>query len=109
MRQPGSGDAPAGVLLCHTCQQVWVPATATGWMSDHATPGASVPAQVSPTSQECGNCGAPLEPDELGRCRYCHAQVTAPQPLIVEMPKAASSTGNRFLDSLSTFLTQPID
>lgn len=33
-----------------------------------------------PVTDMCTNCGAPLEPDEGGRCRWCHARVRAEQP-----------------------------
>ena len=90
MRRPdGDADAAPGLCVCRMCQEVWVPASAADWMASHtasssgggAAAGAAVSAPVVPA--ECGNCGAPYEPDEDGKCHWCHAQIAAAQPVVV--------------------------
>jgi hypothetical protein len=84
MRTPGADiDAPAGLVMCHTCQEVWYPAAAESWVGAHGHAGSALPAAVAAMPAECVNCGAPYEPDENGRCPYCHVQVAAPQPIVV--------------------------
>jgi hypothetical protein len=73
------------MAVCRACQQVWVPASASAWMAAHANRGdgslGPAPAPLPPS--RCENCGAPAEPDPVGRCPYCHAQITAPEPAVV--------------------------
>ncbi|MBV9661845.1 MAG: hypothetical protein JO337_11880 [Acidimicrobiales bacterium] len=97
--------APEGVCFCHRCQEVWVP---PGFVVPNPPPAVSglLPA---PAATRCGNCGAPIEPDEMGRCRYCRAQVAAPQPIVVEIDSGArSGSGDRLLDGLVGLLTDPL-
>lgn len=109
---PGAGG-PAGLAVCHLCQQVWIPAAAGPWMTAHAAPG-PVPAPGAPAAPpgavaaECSNCGAPAEPDQLGRCRYCHAQIAAPQPVTVELVPDPEPLGGGVLSGLARLLDQPL-
>ena len=84
-RPDGDADAAAGLAVCRTCQEVWVPASAGGWMAAHASASASgvagAAAPAVPT--QCANCGAPYQPDEDGKCHWCHAQIGAPAPLVM--------------------------
>jgi hypothetical protein len=98
-----------GVAFCHLCQEVWVPATFA--MPAPTTAAGAVPA--APVATHCDNCGAPLEPDEMGRCKFCHAQIAAPQPIVVEIQSAPVAhpsvrTGSRLLDGLVDLLTDPL-
>jgi Zn-finger nucleic acid-binding protein len=113
MRQPAAdGQAPAGLAMCHTCEQVWVPASATEWMNANAAPDAApFPASAAAPPAQCSNCGAPFQPDDSGRCHFCHAQLAAPpEPVFIEMtpPYSQPRTGSRLLDALAGFLTDPI-
>ena len=109
---PAGTDWPPGLLMCHLCQQVWVPAGARPWMAAHASPtGAGLygaGAAVAPALTECPTCGAPLEPDDMGRCRYCRAQVAAPRPVVVELQPAADPLGGGLLSGLARFLDSPL-
>jgi len=107
MRRPdGDADADSGLCVCRLCQEVWVPASASAWMASHAAPtaggtgvagvaggagGAAVPA-------ECSNCGAPYQPDGDGKCRWCHAQIAAVQPVVLVMqPEPKPDWGLRLI------------
>lgn len=82
MRRPDAEPgAPQGLAVCRSCEQVWVPQAATAWMAANGAGGGSV--LPPPLSATCDNCGAPYSPDEEGRCRYCHAQIGAPAPVVV--------------------------
>jgi len=108
MRQPAGIDAPEGLTLCHTCQQVWVPATAAEWISSHAAAGAAVPAPAATLPERCDNCGAPLQVDPVGRCIYCHTQLVAPEPIEVNFEAAPATTGSRLLDAVAAFIGRPV-
>jgi hypothetical protein len=100
-----------GLAVCRTCQEVWVPASAAGWMHEHAAPhgeeaGCRWSESVLPC--ECPNCGAPLQPDPLGRCRYCHAQVSAPAPIVIEPPGEDAGPGHDLLGILTGLFTRPL-
>lgn len=85
MHRPAGGEVPAGLAVCRTCQEVWVPAGGADWLTAHAGTGGG-PDPLSPLlPAECTNCGAPYQPDEEGRCHWCHAQIAAPQPVVVFM------------------------
>jgi hypothetical protein len=85
MRHPdGDPDAPPALAVCRTCQEVWVPDSASEWVAAHAASGAGGPVVASDAlPADCANCGAPYQPDEDGRCHWCHAQIAAPQPLVM--------------------------
>jgi Zn-finger nucleic acid-binding protein len=83
-RPAGDPEPPAGLAVCRTCQEVWVPAGASEWMAAHAAAPGGGPVAV-PAPSECGSCGAPYQPDEDGRCHWCHAQIAAPAPVVVMM------------------------
>ena len=96
-RPDADPDAAAGLAVCRSCQQVWVPCSASGWMSAHAAPTA-VAGAAGAVPSECTNCGAPYRPDEDGRCRWCRAQIAAPQPLVVLMqPEPQPEWGLRLI------------
>ena len=99
--------APDGLAVCHVCHQVWMPASADDWIRAHAAPGVSALPQAAPLPSVCSNCGAPLQPDEDGRCRFCHTQVAAPAPIVVNV-ESTPTAGDRFLDALSGLLTKPV-
>jgi Zn-finger nucleic acid-binding protein len=110
MHHAGEGaDAAAGFLMCRTCQEVWIPADAGDWLGAHAHPGALLPARAGTRADRCGTCGAPLEPDEMGRCRFCHTQLTAPEPIVVNIQGAPAGTGNKLLDAVVGLLNAPIE
>jgi hypothetical protein len=83
---PGVGSEPVEVLVCRTCEILWVSSTA--W-STLAAPGGSevtgvpaeAPAAESPT-ERCPNCGAPIRLDPDGTCHWCH-QATVAQPVVM--------------------------
>ena len=109
MRQPGPDSAaPDGIGVCHTCQQVWIASSCSAWMDSHSArreaPAAPCAAAL-PSS--CPNCGAPLQPDELGRCRFCHTQVVASPPIEITLAEPANA-GDKVLSALSRLLTDPI-
>ena len=89
MRRPDSDpDAGPGLAVCRKCQEVWVPASAASWMAGHAAAspaGAGGSPEAPSVPRECANCGAPYQPDEDGKCHWCHAQIGAPQPLVMFM------------------------
>jgi hypothetical protein len=86
---PETADGPPGVAVCRLCEQVWLPADVESWMAAHA---AHAAASTTPTLMaeptRCEGCGAPWAPDTDGRCRYCRAQLTAPEPVVVTMGPA---------------------
>ena len=93
MRQPAAdADAGPGLAVCRTCQEIWVPAGAGAWMAAHAAPGQTSPLSARPAPTECANCGAPYQPDEEGHCRFCHAQIAAPQPMVMIMQETAPAS-----------------
>jgi hypothetical protein len=109
MRQPtADGSLPAGLATCHTCHQVWVPASASDWMVAHRAAGAGV-SSADPPPAECSNCGAPFQPDDDGRCRYCRAQIAPPPPIVVFESEPAERPGIGLLGSIVSLLTQPVD
>jgi hypothetical protein len=107
------------MALCHTCQQVWVPVSAADWLAANAAniggkagqTGVASPLTATPPPSECANCGAPYEPDEAGRCRYCRAQISAPAPIVftVEETTPSGRSGSGLLETLAALLTEPID
>ena len=114
MHRPApEAGGPPGLLVCHTCQQVLIPGGSDEWIAAHAAAGAVLPPPAAASHPDhCENCGAPREPDEQGRCPYCHAQLTEPQPVVINfdpVPSSSAGTGNRLLDGLVGFLTQPVD
>ncbi len=108
MRQPAGIDAPDGLALCHTCEQVWIPADASGWIGSHAPTGAQGPAPVATLPERCDNCGAPLQVDPAGRCIYCHTQLLAPEPVAVNLETGPATTGSRLLDAVAAFIGRPV-
>ena len=81
---PVTDAAAAGLAFCRICQEAWVPGASSGWMEEHRSGGPAGESAVRPAPPaECANCGAPYAPDDAGRCRYCHAQIGAPQPIVV--------------------------
>lgn len=83
-RPDGDPDAPAGLAVCRTCQEVWLPATASAWLAGHASPAATGgPSAPAGPPAKCSNCGAPFRPDEDGKCHWCHTQIAAPQPVVL--------------------------
>ncbi len=114
MRQPTVtdgcvGSLPAGLAACRTCQQVWVPASATDWMAAHAPARAQTPIGGS-QPVGCSKCGAPFQPDDDGRCRHCRAQIAARTPVVVfesDPPRVPRRAG--LLGSLVSLVTQPVD
>jgi Zn-finger nucleic acid-binding protein len=107
MRQAAGTDTPDGLQLCHTCQQVWIPAGASDWLASHAAAGATLPAPVAQLPERCDNCGAPLQVDPAGRCVYCHTQLMAPEPVTINFESAPESTGSRLLDAVAAFMGRP--
>jgi hypothetical protein len=86
LRTPGAVAGAAGIAVCRRCEQVWVPKTATGWMSEHAErPEPSPPGTLRTHPDECATCGAPFSPDPEGRCRYCHQNLVV-EPVVVALP-----------------------
>ena len=89
-RPDGDADAPSGLAVCRMCQEIWVPASADGWMAAHSAAGSGGAAGAAragaavPT--ECPTCGAPFQPDDDGKCHWCHAQIGAPEPVVVFVP-----------------------
>jgi hypothetical protein len=75
---PASAGGPDGLAMCRIDEQVWVPASAQPWMTEHAAAAGAGPAPVRAPPSECGECGAPWQPDGMGRCPFCHAQLAAP-------------------------------
>jgi len=109
MHCAASGADVAGILMCRTCQEVWIPAGAASWLSTHSAPRAAQPAPAAPLSDRCGTCGAPLEPDEQGRCRFCHAQLTVAEPVVVNVQETPATTGSKLLNAVAGLLTRPIE
>lgn len=84
MRRPDRlAGAPDGMAVCRLCEQVWVPVRAASWMAEHRGTAATAATATPPMPTRCENCGAPAEPDELGRCRYCQAQISSPAPVLL--------------------------
>jgi hypothetical protein len=108
MRQPAGIDAPNGLALCHICQQVWIPADASDWISSHPGAGVGGPAPAAALPERCENCGAPLQVDPAGRCVYCHTQLMAPEPITVNFETAPATTGSRLLDAVAAFVGRPV-
>ena len=92
--EPAAADLPAGLQVCRLCEQVWVPDSAREWVAAHAAPGSagsgapgagggSAGSVGGAPAGRCPNCGAPLEPDPAGRCRFCRTQVAAPAPVVI--------------------------
>jgi DNA-directed RNA polymerase subunit RPC12/RpoP len=104
---PDTG-APSGLAVCHTCQQVWIPASAASWLSANAAPstgGSAALAQPAAEPPECANCGAPFQPDDMGRCQYCHAQIAAPRPIVFEVDPSPRPPAGGLLGALANALT----
>ena len=98
-RPDADPDAPAGMAVCRMCQEVWAPRSVEEWIGDHraAGVGAGPPAVAVPPA-DCSNCGAPFQPDEDGRCHWCHAQIAARQPLVMVMQsEPVADSGFRLL------------
>lgn len=97
-RPDGDPDSPPGAAVCRACQEVWVPTGAADWMAAHAAAGSAGVAPPAAAPSECSNCGAPYQPDEDGRCHWCHAQIAAPQPLVMIMePEPQPDLGLRLI------------
>ena len=97
MRKPdGDADAPKGISVCRTCQEIWVPASADAWMQSHAAAGSAGVAPSAATPTECQTCGAPFQPDPDGRCHWCHTQITAAEPVVVFMPSPEPAPAGGF-------------
>jgi hypothetical protein len=98
MRKPdGDEDAPKGISVCRTCQEIWVPTCADAWMTAHAAAGAApggAPVAAAPT--ECPTCGGPFQPDVDGRCHWCHTQIGAPEPVVVFVPQPEPAPSGGF-------------
>jgi len=45
----------------------------------------------------------------MGRCRFCHTQLTAPEPIVVNIQGAPAGTGNKLLDAVVGLLNAPIE
>ena len=91
LHAPSTG-APAGLALCRQCAQVWIPSDAQQWLSSQAATPATAAADASAAPDAHPHdgleCGAPWEPDERGRCRYCKTQLAQPPaPVVVMMPQ----------------------
>jgi Zn-finger nucleic acid-binding protein len=113
MRQ-AAADGATGLAVCHTCQQVWVPSSATDWMNANSAHADGAPAFTEATGSptECANCGAPYQPDELGQCRFCHSQISAPTPIVFEVDQPAvpnPAFRGGLLGALASVLTQPVE
>lgn len=96
MRSPADGgEIPGGLGICRGCEQVWVPGSAASWVAAHADRGPDGAVARLNAPAECPNCGAPYEPDQDGRCRYCRVQLTtAPAAVIVfEQPSPSAHGG----------------
>jgi hypothetical protein len=79
---------PIDVTVCRMCQVVWVPDEAAPWVASHSSAeGQALAAASAALPTECANCGAPYRPDEDGHCHWCHAQIAAPQPVVVLMQR----------------------
>ena len=100
MRKPdGDADAPKGISVCRTCQEIWVPSSADAWIQSHAAPGAGGAAGVAAAGAgpaECPTCGAPFQPDGDGRCHWCQTQISAPEPVVVFVPAAEPAPSGSF-------------
>jgi hypothetical protein len=102
---PESADGPPALAVCRLCEQVWLPADAGGWIAAHAAHATSASTEPTPMAEptRCEGCGAPWAPDGDGRCRYCRAQLTAPQPVVVTMgPPRQAADG--LADVIATIL-----
>ena len=99
MRQvPPSEDRPPAAAVCRTCEQVWIPAAADTWVSQHAAANLRLsPLHSMPT--ECSACGAPWHPDTQGACPYCHAQLPPPVLSTYE-PAPPAPSGEPFLSTV---------
>ena len=100
-KSDGDADAPAGLAACRTCQEIWVPASADAWMTAHAAAGSAdgaspAPGAAAAAPTECPTCGAPYQPDGDGRCRWCHTQIGAPEPLVVFLPQPEPAPSGGF-------------
>jgi hypothetical protein len=105
---PASAGGPDGLAMCRVCQQVWVPGPAQSWIAAHASApadGGPVPLAVQPT--RCEECGAPWQPDDMGRCRYCHVQLTAPAPVVVFETPPAPTPASDLLGAVARLVTGP--
>jgi hypothetical protein len=66
-------------------------------MTAHSAAGAPGVATATAPPAECSNCGAPFQPDEDGRCHWCHTQISAPQPLVLVMQPAPGPADFRLI------------
>jgi hypothetical protein len=108
LRRPAGVDAPEGLALCHTCQQVWMPGGASDWLAAHGAAGTTGSAPAATLPERCDNCGAPLQVDPAGRCIYCHTQLIAPEPVTVNFETGPATTGSRLLDAVAAFMGRPV-
>ena len=107
---PASAGGPDGLAVCRLCEQVWLPATAAPWLAAQAAQAAPAAADgaaagaaaLATMPTRCGECGAPWQPDEMGRCHYCHTQLTAPAPVVVFEP--APVAAGDLLGALARFV-----
>jgi len=79
-----SGTPPtASVEVCRPCEMIWVPADQLAALParEAAAAGRATAAAVAPAC--CPSCGAPLQTDADGTCRYCHRQAVAPQLVVI--------------------------
>ncbi len=99
-------DAVAGgIAVCRPCQQVFVPDTASGWMAASASAVAAGAAATAPTRPaSCSGCGAPWQPDEGGKCRYCRAQLETPVVTVVMSAPGPARGGGLLGDILDAAL-----
>jgi hypothetical protein len=103
---PASAGGPGGLAMCRVDQQVWIPADAQSWLAAHAAAPDSTgvpPLAAMPT--RCDECGAPWQPDDMGRCRFCHVQLTAPAPVVVFESPPTTPPANDLLGVISRLVT----
>jgi hypothetical protein len=104
---PPSAGGPEGMAMCRLCQQVWLPSGADSWVTAHAgRSGAGGPSPLAAMPTRCEECGAPWQPDDMGRCHYCQAQLTVPTVVVFETPPApAPRAADVLMGALARFVT----
>src|ERR1700722_516893 len=89
---PGS-TGPEGLAVCRTCEQGWLPTSTQPWTRGRAADRvAGGPAPIAELPSQCGECGAPWQPDNMGRCPYCRAQLTDSAAAVL-IPDVAGAWG----------------
>mgnify|MGYP001605722370 CR=1 FL=1 len=110
---PAAPGLDPGLRVCRLCEQVWVPGTARPWLASRRGPdGDAAPGPLAAPAAdacECPNCGAPLQPDGAGRCRYCRAQVAAPAPVTLSMQAPELPGAGARWAALAERLMRPVD